>query len=301
MSATSAALQAWLFRPGPTAWVQRVIGPGHTVPFQAVDQLATAWGALFALGLALWLWGRADAYALAGALVLEALVNLALNELFSVPRPSAPAVIVYEPVKLGSFPSGHVFTATVIWGLFWLRGRVPWWVSAPIVLAVGTARLYMGSHYLTDVVGGVLAGAALLWIFPKIWRPVRAWLAERSFRFFVACAALGLAAVGAGLFLFFGSNRFLWTTAGVFAGGALALPLEYRWIRYTPEGLSRGRAAGAVFLGLVVIVPLLLLDRAAGTDALALGMGLAFAATLWSLLAVPWLALRGRPTNGGTR
>ena len=68
------------------------------------------------------------------------------------------------------FPSGHVFAATV----FVILGRVPLVAlrgAAPVqrlaraigivfVILVGYSRLYVNAHWLSDVVGGLVAGLA---------------------------------------------------------------------------------------------------------------------------------------------
>ena len=73
-----------------------------------------------------------------------------------------------------AFPSGHVFTSAVFFGvviyLLWTRDVPrPWRVTGTIVcglLIVGIAlsRLYLRFHWLTDVLGGLTGGAAYLLI-----------------------------------------------------------------------------------------------------------------------------------------
>ncbi|MFF9352533.1 phosphatase PAP2 family protein [Streptomyces sp. NPDC014734] len=70
-----------------------------------------------------------------------------------------------------AFPSGHAMTAMVSCGLLlWLlrrRGASPLVWRAALVAAgvsvtgVGVTRLYLGVHWLSDVLGGWLLGAAL--------------------------------------------------------------------------------------------------------------------------------------------
>ena len=101
---------------------------------------------------------------LGGGLV-DTLVKVAVDR----PRP-----VVDHPVATAfgkSFPSGHAMGATVVYGAllvaFWTllprRARRPALAATvALVLAVGTSRLLLGVHFLTDVVGGYLLGLAWL-------------------------------------------------------------------------------------------------------------------------------------------
>jgi membrane-associated phospholipid phosphatase len=69
------------------------------------------------------------------------------------------------------FPSGHSSNAVVVWGVLTyvlvvyggvrLRKRVVALAAVPSVI-VAASTLFIGSHWVTDVVGGVLVGVALL-------------------------------------------------------------------------------------------------------------------------------------------
>lgn len=281
--------QNFLFEPGPTVWVQRFFGPGHPVPFRLIGLLASTWGVLFAVALGLWVWGREDAYALGAILLLEAVINLGLNQLFSVPRPSAPDIVKYERIGLGSFPSGHVFTATVLWGLLWARGRGPFWLVGLLVLGVAVGRLYLGVHYLADVVAGGVLGMVLIWAFRALWPGARGWLGERSYAFFVGAGVLGAAAGGAGLLLVGKGSHFMYNSAAIAIGGGVALLVEYRAVGFTPATPDWARTCTKVLVGLLGLVPLLAVDRMTGEGALWLGAALAFLSALWALLVVPML------------
>jgi undecaprenyl-diphosphatase len=110
--------------------------------------------------LAIWL------VALAGGQVL----NFLLKGLFARPRPSFSdplATALYY-----SFPSGHAMMSLIVYGLiayFIYSGLPQRWqrvliTSALLVLVflIGLSRLYLGVHYLSDVLAGFAAG--LLWL-----------------------------------------------------------------------------------------------------------------------------------------
>jgi membrane protein DedA with SNARE-associated domain len=85
------------------------------------------------------------------------------------PRPEELAVYS-EPFS--SFPSGHATIAMTLFGYLayclcretesWKNRLNTFFVAAIIILLVGFSRLYLGVHYLSDVLGGFLLG--LLWL-----------------------------------------------------------------------------------------------------------------------------------------
>ena len=287
------SFRSLFFGPELVVWVQQTLGLGWPLPFRALSLLGISWGVIAVLGIAFWLWGREEVYALGGILVLEAISNMVINQLGSVPRPSAPEIVIYEQISLPSFPSGHVFTATILWGLLWARGRIPLWLAGAVVFLVALSRLYLGTHYLGDVIGGALFGTLLVWGFRHLWPPVRRWLAERSGHFFTGLAVLALA--GAALvFLLLERSPFVWNSAALGAGAAVALWAEHRFVRYRP----RGRMAALAGVGVAGLLPLLLVDRLTGDEPLALGAATAFLAIFWVLLGAPALFARTQRNRG---
>ncbi len=73
--------------------------------------------------------------------------------------------------KSFGFPSGHAHIAILIWGIFFLHFRNPILKSFSffMIIAVPLSRMYMGVHYLGDVLGGFVMGLLSLllieWMF----------------------------------------------------------------------------------------------------------------------------------------
>ncbi|MGH3381927.1 MAG: phosphatase PAP2 family protein [Actinoallomurus sp.] len=87
-----------------------------------------------------------------------------------------------------AYPSGHATQAITIWGLLavlaaadsrWRARRVPIFVAAGIVVAlVGVSRVYLGVHWLTDVIAGYALGATWLALLLALMRATGALLAR---------------------------------------------------------------------------------------------------------------------------
>ncbi len=85
---------------------------------------------------------------------------------------SRPLQVAYYPETGYSFPSGHSAVAMTLYGLLAYlairRLRNPIWrvlvglSAACLILAVGFSRIYLGVHFLSDVLGGYLLGIGWL-------------------------------------------------------------------------------------------------------------------------------------------
>lgn len=63
-----------------------------------------------------------------------------------------------------SFPSRHVFSASVIAAGFWWLCPAWGWVCAGVALAIALSRVLTGVHFPRDVAGGLLLGGGLGWM-----------------------------------------------------------------------------------------------------------------------------------------
>jgi undecaprenyl-diphosphatase len=125
--------------------------------------------AAFVIGY--WIW--ADRWeALLGSPVLAGAVGVSdflggqLKWLVERVRPcrSLSQAIAVEPGGCGglfSFPSNHAVNAATVAAFLQVLYPRSGWVSWPIVALLGFARVYVGAHYVTDVLGGWLIGGLL--------------------------------------------------------------------------------------------------------------------------------------------
>lgn len=123
-----------------------------------------------AAAVAAWLcWRRAYRAALhwLGALLFGVVLTMLLQWLLQVPRPPGLAA----GVRAYGFPSGHAVLGAVLFGfLAVLVARetrrqwrwLPYLSAALLAVLTGFAQLYLGGHWLTDVLAGLCLG--LLWV-----------------------------------------------------------------------------------------------------------------------------------------
>lgn len=109
---------------------------------------------------------------LIGVVVGNLGVNSSLKNVFKRERPAEELRLVSE--SSFSFPSGHSFASAMIYPLtayilmrYTGLGRYPRTVAVVvtlIVLSIGFSRIYLGVHFLTDVLAGYSLGYAFYYL-----------------------------------------------------------------------------------------------------------------------------------------
>lgn len=158
-----------------TRWLVERREPWSTAALHAVTELGSAWFVvtlIVVLTLILWIQRRPWTELLVvpissvGAATLVTFVKLSIAR----PRPDLGEIVATAGGF--SFPSGHSAQAVACYGaLAWLvahvtrtrRSTILAWAGATVLaVLIGFSRLYLGVHWLSDVVGGFVLGAAWL-------------------------------------------------------------------------------------------------------------------------------------------
>ena len=159
---------------GAVAFVQSYANPALTQAARTVSWLGSVAFLAFAsfVAAAVFLWRRWFDAILGLALTMlgGSLLNILLKQLFQRQRPIFDNPIVN--LSSFAFPSGHTMGATlfymfiaavVAYAMKSRRIRVLAFASALLlVVLIGMTRIYLGAHFVTDVVGAIVAGVAWL-------------------------------------------------------------------------------------------------------------------------------------------
>lgn len=127
--------------------------------------------ALAVLGWLVWHKAYRAAWAAGIAIVAAKFFELAMK--LGIQR-ARPIELSYSGASVFSFPSGHATMAAVIFGILavlvshsmgrWGRALV-YAICAVLVVAIAYSRLYLGAHWLSDVLAGLLFGVVMMAAF----------------------------------------------------------------------------------------------------------------------------------------
>ncbi len=309
-----------MFQVEPILWLQQHGGPVWRAAMEVVSQLGRSGGYAAILIVLAFVVRRRPAIALVFVMLGCAVVIDTCKEGFAMPRPEhvdarivgtvdavvprggAPSLFAALPddtvaatratsgLERG-FPSGHVASATAFaLGVRWL---MPWrgatWFAWLWIPLMAVSRVSLGKHFVGDVLGGFVLGAAAAWIGSRAsLRLERATPApDRAQGLLVAVGVVAFVAAALG---FGNTPRMLGSLAGV----AIATAASLRWapaeagismtVRWVRVGLAAaiyaggsvaaaaiateirplGQAVGAAIpVGLALVIPLLLVRRRA--------------------------------------
>lgn len=107
------------------------------------------------------------------------LLKMAIKQALQKPRPVFSGCEALASPGEYSFPSGHAVFYTIIsgfmiwYGIKYLKGWKRWLlatVAVLIILAVSFSRVYLGVHFLSDVLAGVAIGTIIVIIATAIYK-----------------------------------------------------------------------------------------------------------------------------------
>jgi membrane-associated phospholipid phosphatase len=186
----STAPEEWLMStvvPAVQEWVRSTVPP-LDILIVAISALGSGWFVALAfavLGLLALSRGRPDLALLLALGTLCFPIEWMLKYFTSSEAISLGALVsaIFNINEIGlddiaDFPAGHALRTTVLYGLAafcvarlahdYRQGRMAYLVAIALIGAISATRVYLGAHYPMDVLGGWMAGGALLAILVAI-------------------------------------------------------------------------------------------------------------------------------------
>lgn len=221
-------------------------------PFQAISMLATEEFFILILPLIFWSIDSLMGLRMAFMLVISGSVNYYFKMIFHSPRPFwyDARVKSYSLETSFGLPSGHSQNAASQFGVMAATVRKKGFSIAMLVVIflVGLSRLYLGMHFLRDVLLGWFLGGLLVWLYMHFEKSVERWLSTKSLAIQILLSfVLGIVLILLG----FGSQALSaswqmpaeWINNAALTGGAVPDPFNMEGI-ITLGGVAFGFMSG---------------------------------------------------------
>jgi membrane-associated phospholipid phosphatase len=282
-------------------WFQQ-FSPALDLPFKALTMTGNEPFFMLLIPLVYWCINRRLGARLAVLFLFSTYINNVAKALAGQPRPYQydPRVKQLTRAGGGGLPSGHTQNAVVVWGYLASQIRRTWaWVAAiALMILVPLSRVYLGAHFPTDLLGGYLLGAVVLFLFLRFGSLVETHVARLPWPVQVAVAVLG--SLGLLLLAPKGEPHCL-VAAATMMGMTVGIALERRFVRFECGGNLLDRAtrfcAGAAVLFALMFV-LRTAFRSLAPESLYRVIRYAVIG-LWCTFGAPWLFLKLRLASQG--
>lgn len=145
--------------------ISNLMHPLLTDALQLITNMGSAF-VMIAIGLIIFIYNRRKGIWILTNLASIYILNEGLKLIFSRARPD---ILWLSHASGYSFPSGHTMVSCCFYGIciywLWKKGKQYHWLAyilILLVLCIGFSRIYLGVHYFSDVLGGLLFSVSYL-------------------------------------------------------------------------------------------------------------------------------------------
>jgi membrane-associated phospholipid phosphatase len=152
---------SWFFDEAINLWFQNTF-PWMEWPFKIITFLGDGLVYIILLAIAFWILNKKDAIIAIYVFLTASFLNFFLKVVIQKPRPDVSYRLIEE--EGFSTPSGHAQTSSTVYGWMILYFKKIWlYIVIPIlVILICLSRVFLGVHYIGDVILGLLIGAIIL-------------------------------------------------------------------------------------------------------------------------------------------
>ena len=153
-----------LFRTEMIEAFQSAFSPTYDFFFLFFTLLGEDYVYMSLIAIVYWCFSKKAGVQVSYVLLVSAYLNYWLKMSFKIDRPpSQYRIMLGEDISYG-FPSGHSQSAVTFWGWAGLNVKKAWarMIFFALILLISSSRIYLGAHYVGDVLGGMLFGAVFL-------------------------------------------------------------------------------------------------------------------------------------------
>ena len=222
-----------------------------TFVMYVVSWLGDEMGLMIVICVVYWLGHSTEAVAFLLALLFGNIINSHMKEFFELSRPLDSEISKLYGADGYGYPSGHSQTGMLYSWLIYMFAQKYWPLCLIAAFLMAASRIYLGVHYFSDTVGGLICGFGVVVAATGIYGHVRELgpLRESIRKSFALKVALSLAISAAYLILAQGLDGDF-KYAGLLAGFFIIYSmLGFRW-------RSRNKLCNTVMivLGLIVLL-----------------------------------------------
>ena len=233
--------------------IQQLRNPVFDWLFYIITQIGDQYFFIALVAVIYWTVNKKYAHKFVFTFMLTAIVNTGIKEIVQRIRPFYYDGIQTEPrweTSGYSFPSGHSQAAGALGYMAYdvskkLSKKWIWYIGIAIMVLVPFSRVYLGQHFLSDVIVGVTLSFILAhYIFKLVDK-----MGDNEHIYTLMLAPLFV------LSLFFVQNSDLYVAAGGFVGFAVGYYLEKQYVQYDVK-TDFWKQVLKVVIGLVIAIAL---------------------------------------------
>ena len=223
--------------------------------FNMISFLGEEYIYIAVMGFVYWTYNKKFGEFLGISLAITSVINNTLKEIFDAPRPFAEYPDRVENLRPttssgNSFPSGHTQLFSTFWygAAFYLKKKWVYITVSILVLFMMMSRVYLGVHYLEDVVVaallGLLLGYIIYYYYDKIYE--NQLLLHRIYIIMIL--------ISLPITLLLGSED-LFKAFGILSGMTIAVMYEKKYVKFSLD-TTKLKKALRLILGITIMLSL---------------------------------------------